>query len=45
MTKLLEEILYAAPNVTEKEVHITAEHVNKKLADIVSDVDMSRYIL
>ncbi|UCC11572.1 MAG: ATP-dependent protease ATPase subunit HslU [candidate division WOR-3 bacterium] len=45
MTKLLEELLYAAPNVAEKEIQITAEYVNKKLADIVSDVDMSRYIL
>lgn len=45
MTKLLEELLYAAPNITEKEIHITAEYVNNKLADIVSDVDMSRYIL
>ncbi len=45
MTKLLEELLYTAPNVTEKDVHVTAEYVNKKLADIVKDVDMSRYIL
>jgi ATP-dependent HslUV protease ATP-binding subunit HslU len=45
MTKLLEELLYAAPNVAEKEVHVTAEYVDKKLADIVSNVDMSRYIL
>lgn len=45
MTKLLEEILFASPNVTEKRVHITREYVNKKLRDIVTDVDMSRYIL
>jgi len=45
MTKLLEEILYSAPNIGEKEIHITAEYVNNKLADIVKDVDMSRYIL
>jgi ATP-dependent HslUV protease ATP-binding subunit HslU len=45
MTKLLEEILYSAPNVGEKEIHITAEYVNNKLSDIVKDVDMSRYIL
>ncbi len=45
MTKLLEEILFAAPHVTEKKINITDEYVNKKLEDIVSDVDMSRYIL
>jgi ATP-dependent HslUV protease ATP-binding subunit HslU len=45
MTKLLEEILFVSPNVSEKTVHITREYVNKKLRDIVTDVDMSRYIL
>jgi len=45
MTKLLEEILYVAPNVGEKEINITDEYVNSKLKHIVSDVDMSRYIL
>ncbi len=45
MTKLLEEILYVSPNVSEKTVHITREYVNNKLGDIVTDVDMSRYIL
>ncbi len=45
MTKLLEEILYVAPNVSEKKIHITHEYVDKKLKDIVTDVDMSRYIL
>lgn len=45
MTKLLEEILYVAPNVKEKQVHINAEHVHNKLENIVRNVDMSRYIL
>lgn len=45
MTKLLEEILYTAPNVHEKRIKITDEYVEKKLKDIVSNVDMSRYIL
>ncbi len=45
MTKLLEEILYVAPNVSEKEIKITDEYVDNKLKHIVSDVDMSRYIL
>jgi len=45
MTKILEEILFTAPNVSEKEIKITDSYVNTKLKDIVSDVDMSRYIL
>ncbi|MBA7635966.1 ATP-dependent protease ATPase subunit HslU [subsurface metagenome] len=45
MTKLLEEILYAAPDISEKEIKINGEYVNGKLKDIVNDVDLSRYIL
>ncbi|MGB3341846.1 MAG: ATP-dependent protease ATPase subunit HslU [bacterium] len=45
MTKILEEILFAAPNVSEKEIKITDSYVNTKLKDIVGDVDMSRYML
>ncbi len=45
MTKLLEEILFAAPNISDKCVHVTKEYVNDKLQNIVRDTDMSRYIL
>jgi ATP-dependent HslUV protease ATP-binding subunit HslU len=45
MTKLLEDILYQAPNLSEKHITITRQYVDDKLKDIVSDVDMSRYIL
>jgi len=45
MTKILEEILFTAPNVIEKEIKITDSYVNAKLKDIIGDVDMSRYIL
>lgn len=45
MTKLLEDILYAAPAISTKKIMIKGEDVNRKLSDIVSDVDMSRYIL
>lgn len=45
MTKLLEEILYVAPNIKEKHVYINAHYVHDKLENIVRDVDMSRYIL
>ncbi len=45
MTKLLEEVLFVAPNISEKKVKISKDYVNDKLQNIVSDVDMSRYIL
>lgn len=45
MTKILEELLFEAPNISEKQIKITDEYVDVKLKDIVSDVDMSRYIL
>jgi ATP-dependent HslUV protease ATP-binding subunit HslU len=44
MTKLLEELLFAAPH-TENKVRITRAYVDNKLGDIVRNVDVSRYIL
>lgn len=45
MTKLLEDLLFAASHSSAKKVQITSRYVNEKLADIVRDVDVSRYIL
>ncbi|MBW2601890.1 MAG: AAA family ATPase, partial [Deltaproteobacteria bacterium] len=45
MECLLDEILFDAPEVTEKQLVINAEYVHKKLKDIVEDEDLSRYIL
>ncbi|MEO0137489.1 MAG: ATP-dependent protease ATPase subunit HslU [candidate division WOR-3 bacterium] len=45
MSKLLEDLLYTAPNISMKNIVITEEYVQKKLADIVKNVDVSRYIL
>jgi ATP-dependent HslUV protease ATP-binding subunit HslU len=45
MTKLLEDILYHAPDTEEKNIAITSEYVQNKLRTIVKDIDMSRYIL
>ncbi len=45
MTKLLEDLLFAASHSSAKKVKITSRYVNEKLADIVRDVDVSRYIL
>ncbi len=45
MECLLEDILYSAPDVTEKKVVIDGAFVEDKLQDIKSDEDLSRYIL
>jgi ATP-dependent HslUV protease ATP-binding subunit HslU len=45
MERLLEEISFTAPDSAEKEVHIDADYVQEKLADISKDRDLSRYIL
>lgn len=45
MEKLLEEVSFEAPELEEKRITITAEYVREKLADIVRDRDLSRYIL
>ncbi|MEA2061699.1 MAG: ATP-dependent protease ATPase subunit HslU [Thermodesulfobacteriota bacterium] len=45
MEKLLEKILFSAPDVDEKDIHIDAEFVDAQLMDIVKDQDLSRYIL
>ncbi|MDD9304742.1 MAG: ATP-dependent protease ATPase subunit HslU [Desulfobacter sp.] len=45
MEKLLEDILFHAPDVDEKQISIDAEFVSKQLMNIVKDEDLSRYIL
>ena len=45
METLLDEISFDAPDMTEKEVIINADYVRQKLAEIVEDEDLSRYIL
>ncbi len=45
MEKLLEDISFAAPDMTEKKIAINATSVNEKLLDVVGDEDLSRYIL
>ncbi|UCD94277.1 MAG: ATP-dependent protease ATPase subunit HslU [Candidatus Zixiibacteriota bacterium] len=44
MTTLLEDIMFDAPN-KKKSIKITAAMVNKKLAEIIENEDLSRYIL
>ena len=45
MERLLDEILFDAPDFPEKQIIIDANYVYEKLKDIKDDVDLSRYIL
>ncbi|PID73659.1 MAG: HslU--HslV peptidase ATPase subunit [Desulfobacterales bacterium] len=45
MERLLETVLFDAPDMEETRVRIDREYVREKLHDIKSDEDLSRYIL
>lgn len=45
MERLLEDVLFAAPETEEKSVCFDAERVRTTLSGLVQDVDLSRYIL
>jgi len=45
MERVLDEISFNAPDMTEKSVTVDAVYVRKMLTDIVKDQDLSRYIL
>jgi ATP-dependent HslUV protease ATP-binding subunit HslU len=45
MEKLLDEISFEGPDLKEKDVQIDREYVRNRLADIIKDQDLSRYIL
>jgi ATP-dependent HslUV protease ATP-binding subunit HslU len=45
MEALLEELSFEAPDVAPAKVPITEAYVNKRLADLVTDQDLGRYIL
>ena len=45
MEKLLDEISFEAPDLAEKSITIDAAYVDRMLADIVKNEDLSRYIL
>ena len=45
LEKLLDEISFEAPDLKKKNIRIDAAYVQKMLADIVKDQDLSRYIL
>jgi ATP-dependent HslUV protease ATP-binding subunit HslU len=45
METLLEELSFEASDIAPAKVDITVDYVNQKLADIVKDQDLGRYIL
>lgn len=45
MEKILEDILFEAPDIEEKKIVIDASFVEKQLMDIVKNEDLTRYIL
>jgi ATP-dependent HslUV protease ATP-binding subunit HslU len=45
LEKLLEDLLFAAPEIGGQEIVIRRTYVEEKLSGIVRDVDLSRYIL
>jgi ATP-dependent HslUV protease ATP-binding subunit HslU len=45
MEKLLDEVSFEAPDLVEKSITIDAAYVDRMLADIVKNEDLTRYIL
>ena len=45
MERLLEEISFTAPDLTAQEITITDAYVRERLAALIEDEDLSRYIL
>ena len=45
MEKLLDDISFNAPDLDEKTIVIDAAYVDRMLADVVRNEDLSRYIL
>jgi ATP-dependent HslUV protease ATP-binding subunit HslU len=45
MEKLLDEVSFEAPELTERDVTVDESYVDRMLADIVGNDDLSRYVL
>jgi len=45
MEKLLEEVSFSAPDMAGREVAVDADYVHARLAEVLKDQDLSRYIL
>jgi ATP-dependent HslUV protease ATP-binding subunit HslU len=45
MERLLDELLFSAPELSGQEIVVTRKYVEERLAGIVKNADLSRYIL
>jgi ATP-dependent HslUV protease ATP-binding subunit HslU len=45
LEKVFEQISFDAPDLPDKKVKITAKYINQRLADVVKDEDLSKFIL
>ena len=45
MERVLDDISFTAPDISEKKFVVDAEYVNSQLGELAKDVDLSRYIL
>ena len=45
MERVLDEISFAAPDLSQRSVTIDADYVKEHLGELAKDVDLSRYIL
>ena len=45
MEKVMEDISFEAPNLTEKKILITREYVQKQLSEILVNQDLRKFIL
>jgi ATP-dependent HslUV protease ATP-binding subunit HslU len=45
MERVFEQISFDAPDMLEKSVRITADYVRERLADVLKDEDLSRFVL
>ncbi len=45
MERLLDEVLFAAPEMAGQTFTVTRAYVDERLAGVVKNVDLSRYIL
>ena len=45
MERLLDELLFSAPDIGAQSITITTEYVKERLSDLVEDEELSRYIL
>ncbi|MDF1614823.1 ATP-dependent protease ATPase subunit HslU [Desulfurivibrio dismutans] len=45
LERLLENLAFEAPDMTDREFRVTGEYVREQLAEVVGDEDLSRFIL